>query len=156
MNRRGTGWFVRPALSESTESNPARQRRLSLVANVFDDCDMAPKDQKLRGNRGPQAVDRRAAARLPQDALLQCSLGQICDLSRTGMRVRTRRLPDASLVYMQLSDGQNSLRLKAEVVWVNKLGFRKYEVGLQFLSLSTQELATVSRMAMYNRYNRTM
>ena len=117
---------------------------------------MRPKDQNARGRQGPGAADRRNAARLPQDALLQCSLGQICDLSRTGLRVRARRLPEASLVYMQLSDGQTSLCIKAEVVWVNKLGFRKYEIGLQFLGLTPPELATVSRMAMYNRFNRTM
>lgn len=100
--------------------------------------------------------DRRHSARLPQDVLLKCNLGEICDISKTGMRIRRKGVPRNSLVSVNISDGNEQLQIQAEVVWVKKRGFRNYEMGLQFIDLSGSDLAVISRFAMYNRYNRTM
>ena len=117
---------------------------------------MAAQERPSANVSGAGESDRRAAARLPQDALLRCSLGQICDLSLTGMRIRCRRLPTSSLLRVQVSDGRTVLNLRAEVVWVNKLGFRKYEIGLQFLEVPPDVRKAISGMAMYNRFSRSM
>lgn len=118
---------------------------------------MRPEDQARPHAPSPAtADDRRAAARLPQDALVRCNVGTVCDLSRTGVRVRCKRLPSSSLLHLALSDGRRQVTLKAEVVWVNKLGFRKYELGMHFLGPTPDEIRIISQFAMYNRFNRTM
>lgn len=104
---------------------------------------------------GGSVDDRRHTARLPQDALLRCNLGKICDLSREGIRIRCKRIPTSSLLDLHLTDGREKLTLNAEVVWVNKLGFRKYEIGLHFRDLEPRELQIIAQFAMYNRFNRS-
>jgi hypothetical protein len=102
------------------------------------------------------AGDRRDTPRLPQDSLVHCDLGLVRDISRTGMRLRCKHLPTHSKVKVHLSGPGIDLTVPAEVMWVQKLGFRKYELGLHFVDISDAIRQSISGLAMLNRDRRTM
>ena len=100
--------------------------------------------------------DRRAAARIRQDTLLKCNLGEVLNFSKSGMRLRRKRIPTRSNVHVKITDGETSVKVHADIVWVRKIGYRKYDLGLQFIDLSEEEKSIITKLAMYNRCQRTM
>ncbi len=100
--------------------------------------------------------DRRIAPRLPQDSLVHCDLGVVQDISRTGMRLRCKHLPTHSRIVIHLSGPGIDLKVPTEAVWVQKLGFRKYELGLHFVDISDAVRQSITGLAMLNRDRRTM
>ncbi len=100
--------------------------------------------------------DRRSAARIRQDTLLKCNLGEVLNFSKSGMRLRRKRIPTRSNVHVKITDGETSVKVHADIVWVRKIGYRKYDLGLQFIDLSDEEKSIIMQLAMYNRVRRTM
>ena len=80
--------------------------------------------------------DRRSKIRIPQSEL-HCSLGQVMDISLTGMRVTCRRMPK-KVVAFDLNTAVAPMPVCAKVAWAKRVGFRKYEVGLHFLDRSPE------------------
>ncbi len=80
-----------------------------------------------------QADNRRAQGRLPQE-LLRSNLGPVLDLSMGGMRVRCTRAPKGD-VDVELMELEEPVKLRAEVMWKQRQGLRRYEVGLKFLDV---------------------
>ena len=80
--------------------------------------------------------DRRSKIRIPQSEL-HCTLGQVMDISSTGMRVTCRRMPK-EVVEFELNTDVDPMPVRAKVAWAKKMGFRKYEVGLHFIDRSPQ------------------
>lgn len=79
---------------------------------------------------------------------VRCSIGQILDISVSGMRVSRRRPPkagvgDEATVTMPVNDGK--LQITAKVVWVKKAGFFTHEIGLTFVDLTPE-----ARTALYS------
>jgi len=112
------------------------------------------------GQPTPRALsdtdDRRSDARIRQDTLLKCNLGEVLNFSKSGMRLRRKRIPTRSNVRVKISDGETSVKVHAVIVWVRKIGYRCYDLGLQFIDLSEEEKSIITQLAMYNRFQRTM
>ena len=92
-------------------------------------------------------ADRRKAGRF-KGSRLGCNLGKVMDLSGGGMRIRcATRL--SSQMPVQLSTAKRRLTVQAKVAWVRRIGFRKYEVGLEFRDLTPETQQDLSTFAAY-------
>lgn len=78
---------------------------------------------------------RRTAERHAVDGL-QCTLGAVIDLSRTGMRIWTTREPRAAIgmaIPMVLADGDQRVSISGKVMWVRKLDDETgWHIGMAF------------------------
>jgi hypothetical protein len=89
--------------------------------------------------------DRRTYGRRRQE-FLESSLGPVLDLSLGGARILTRKAPEGE-VDILIKSISGDLSLHAEVRWVKRVGFRRFEIGLMFHQVSTlaaQRLAEIS------------
>jgi anti-sigma B factor antagonist len=76
---------------------------------------------------------------------LTCDRGEIVDISAGGMKIRSRRRLRRR-VKLRLRSDTIELPLVARVAWSRRLGFRRYEIGLSFVDLTThdaRELAAI-------------
>lgn len=69
---------------------------------------------------------------------VKCALGEIADISSTGMRVFCDGKPPVKIggvlaIRLQFSDG--SLPVGSQVRWCKRRGIKRYEIGLQFVQL---------------------
>ncbi len=99
--------------------------------------------------------DRRAHARLTQEAL-QCSLGEIIDLSLGGMQVRCARMPKDKVIEVELIHQTETIKLKVEVMRSTKTGFRKHEIGLRFLDVDQDTAKLLSGISLDHWVRRTL
>ena len=83
--------------------------------------------------------ERRRSGRLRSTAALRCNLGSVLDVSKGGLRVLSRRRLDGQRL-VELLTIDHRLRVPANVIWCDRVGFRKHVVGLEF-PVSTPELA---------------
>ena len=77
---------------------------------------------------------RRSGGRLRQDSVF-CNLGEILDISATGLRMQSTRKRRGK-VMVHLAGPIEQMVLEAEVIWSRRLGFRRYEVGLRFCEMN--------------------
>ncbi len=98
--------------------------------------------------------DRRAHRRLPQE-LLQSSLGPVLDLSMIGMRVQSSQRLRGE-VDLELLDLEEPINLRAEVVWIRRLGFRKFQIGLNFLNVRPEAARQLTRVSLNHRLRRLL
>ena len=99
--------------------------------------------------------DRRAHARLQQEALT-CNLGEVIDLSLGGMQVRCTRAVKDKLVEVQLTYEGETMKVQAEVVRSNKVGFRKHELGLRFLDVDPETAKQLTRVSLNHWVRHTL
>ncbi len=99
--------------------------------------------------------DRRAHARLPQEAL-KCNLGEVLNLSLGGMRVRCTRAPKDAVVEVELTYEGETMKVQAEVVRSNKIGFRKHELGLRFLDVDPETAKQLTRVSLNHWVRHTL
>lgn len=105
----------------------------SVSQNIY-----VPQGTSERSNhRHAVSAERRSKTR-NVEVELQCSLGQVLDISSTGMRVACRRVPKEKWVKFVLNAEVDPLPVHAKVVWAKRLGFRKHEVGLLFINPSPE------------------
>ena len=83
--------------------------------------------------------ERRRCGRFSSGRSLRCNLGAVLDLSRGGLRVLSRRRLDGERL-VELFTVDRRLQVPANVIWCDRVGFRKHLVGLEFPA-STPELA---------------
>lgn len=75
-----------------------------------------------------------------------CSHGTVLDLSAGGVRLRrTRAMSGDQVLRLQAED--EGLTVRARVVWAQKLGFRKHEIGLEFYDLPDRAKTMIRRLA---------
>lgn len=92
-------------------------------------------------------TDRRQFGRF-RGTRLGCNLGKVMDLSGGGMRIRcSTRL--SSQMNVKLWTAKRQLTVPAKVAWVRRLGFRKYEIGLEFLDMTPETRQDLSTFAAY-------
>ena len=116
----GTGKRVIRRMSQSVRAGAARFRPLS---------------------------DRRQSGRC-KGSRLGCSIGKVIDLSGGGLRVRCpTRL--SSQMDVKLWTAKRQITVPAKVAWVRRIGFRKYEIGLEFRDLSPETQKDLSTFAAY-------
>ena len=109
----------------------------------------------LRGmKRETNLNDRRTPARLPQESLVS-DLGPILDLSIGGMRVLCKRRREGSLK-VRLWAYQFNMNLDGQVVWTKHLGFRRHEIGVQFLNVDDDTAKILSRISAIHRMRRAI
>ena len=99
--------------------------------------------------------DRRAHARLPQEAL-KCNLGEVLNLSLGGMQVRCTRAPKDNVVEVELSLEGETMKMQAEVVRSTKVGFRKHELGLRFLDVDRETAKQLTRVSLNHWVRHTL
>ncbi len=104
--------------------------------------------------RETKLSDRRTPARLPQESLV-CDMGPVLDLSIGGMRVLCKRRREGSLKiriwafrYYMILDGQ--------IVWTKHLGFRRHEIGVQFINVDDDTSKILSRISSIHRMRRAI
>src|SRR5688500_4129401 len=92
----------------------------------------------IRGGK-PAAVRtrKRESDRFGSD-LLTCPLGDVYDLSGTGIRLRGKgrcKLALGQVVAVTLQAPQGQLTLQAKVMRIQRQGLRSYDVGMQFIGI---------------------
>lgn len=95
--------------------------------------DAAPAQQP-----GVDAPTRRRAERF-ETAVLSCMLGDVKDLSSTGMRVVARQappVPPGMLFEFELLGPSDNLTLVGRIVRVRKRPLRGFEIGVEFQRLT--------------------
>lgn len=99
----------------------------------------------------PAGKDRRRSR--VHTVLLRCFLGEIVDLSQTGMRVRCRRKPRMERHAKRLASpitiegAHESLSIRVRPVWVRSVGFLHHEIGLAFVDPTSEQSAALTRLA---------
>jgi hypothetical protein len=92
-------------------------------------------------------TDRRQYGRL-KGTRLGCNIGTVIDLSGGGLRIR-RSTRLSSQMDVKLWTAKRQITVPAKVAWVRRIGFRKYEVGLEFRDLSPDTQKDLSTFAAY-------
>ncbi len=95
------------------------------------------------------ANNRRRHGRLRCDDL-ECSLGQVLDLSQSGMRVerRGRKIGSVGEAFaIRLAYGECELVLPCKIVRLDRLGFRRHSYGLEFAPLPAETQQTLRHLA---------
>jgi hypothetical protein len=93
---------------------------------------------------------RRAERRLTN--ALECDLGRIVDISRTGARVRLRGKPPLKLgqvIALNVQSEQQRIRVQAMAVWIKRRGLRLWEMGLQFVNTNVSVASALEAMAAF-------
>ncbi len=98
--------------------------------------------------------DRRTHARLSQESLV-CDLGPVLDLSIGGLRVLCKRCHDGPMT-IRLSAFEFDMNLDGQVVWTRHLGFRRYEIGVEFLNVDDDTAKILSRISAIHRMRRAI
>jgi len=103
---------------------------------------------------------RRAHARHGTDTI-SCPLGEVRDISATGMRVFAKRgklVTPGQTIAIQLKAPNASLSLKARVVWVNgswHFGLLGREIGFTFDGLTREQVKVLGVVAQFGFLPRT-
>lgn len=85
-------------------------------------------------------IDSRRAGRL-RCSMLGSNQGELLDISATGGRILLRRNPDlkaGDTVPVELDTLSGSLTVQCSVVWIRLNSERKFEMGIEFLSLTPE------------------
>lgn len=85
-----------------------------------------------------RSAEVRRTGRLRCD-MLQCTFGEVVDLSAAGMRVQHRgwlRIKVGEETPLLLSFAAAKVTLRTRVVWMRRTGFRRHEIGFEFCDVS--------------------
>ena len=85
----------------------------------------------------PVRTRKRESERFGSD-LLTCPLGDVYDLSGTGIRLRGKgrcKLTVGQVLAVTLQAPQGAMTLQARVVRIQRQGLRSYDVGMQFVGI---------------------
>lgn len=100
--------------------------------------------------------ERRRAGRMRCDVAVQ-SIGEVVDLSGTGMRVRRgglRTYRPGTCFHARLLHGEGELPIKCRVVRVRRLGFMRCELGIEFVDQSDEAIAKLRQIALASMSHR--
>jgi PilZ domain-containing protein len=109
----------------------------------------------VRLNRNPVLrLDESAATRRRHGRVrcgeTKCTLGEVLDLSASGVRVLIRgrvRLKRDAVTPMILEMGDRTASVMARVVWVVKAGWFRHTAGLQFVDVTPDQRAKLAQLA---------
>ena len=85
--------------------------------------------------------------------MLNCTFGQVVDLSAAGMRVHHRgsmRIKVGEAIPLSLSFASAEMTIQTRVVWMRRTGFRRHEIGFELCEMSPaaqQRLIEIARCA---------
>ena len=116
---------------------------------------MRERPNQQGDNVGLQKNARRSPRLQPDEAT--CNLGEVLDLSTTGIRLRTRCLQLHSKHQLTLTCCNFKIGpVSARVVWTRKVGMLKYESGLEFIDLDEAASKALARLVILSRDQRSM
>jgi hypothetical protein len=104
--------------------------------------------------RSKSGSGRRTAPRQRQTGL-SCNLGEVVDLSTSGMRLRARQI-HAGRVDVVLTDYTRPGELTADVVWTKPAGNFHFEIGLKFRKLTRDMAGRIGAIATAHRFRRAI
>ncbi|CAG1001113.1 Chaperone protein DnaJ [Phycisphaerales bacterium] len=102
--------------------------------------------EKAPGPRRPRSAERYQATGL------SCLLGDVLDLSTSGVRIRCHQSPAVTkgdTVSLAIKSESQSVRVSARVVWVRRAGLRGALVGLQFVNVRPGIAAALEQLGRY-------
>jgi len=145
---------ARPAEIPPPESeNPAFSRSLSKPRGQSSDLINILLSSRFGipvSSSGSHADNRRRHGRILCD-VASCELGDMVNVSASGMAVRTRKpLADGSDVAFWIEGPDGRFTVNAKVIRCIKTGWFRHELALQFVSLSDEArkgLTTMARLA---------
>ena len=91
-----------------------------------------------------EAINKRRHGRL-KPGMMWCNLGKVLDFSASGLRLATKHHLEGEQVVV-IKAYEQSILLHGKIVWERKLGFRKFQVGIEFMNVSPQDLAKMRSM----------
>ena len=120
-----------------------------------DELDSSIIFNPVRGMKKPSNLsDRRSPGRVPQEELM-CDLGPVIDLSCGGMRILSKRqLVD--IVKAKVWAYDFSMTLETRVAWTKRLGFRRHEIGLEFINIDDSISKILGRISALHRMRRAI
>lgn len=83
-------------------------------------------------------------------ANLTCTLGEVVDISDSGIRVRCKGKPDVEtgqITTLHIECNNKACTLAAKIVWTHRIGFRVYEIGIEFSNLTPELRAALEGAA---------
>ena len=93
------------------------------------------------------STERRRFGRFKAQRL-GCNKGVVLDLSGGGMRLRyNRRL--SGRIAIKVWTPREGITVQGHVVWTRRLGFRKYEIGVEFCDLTPAMTQGLNNCATY-------
>lgn len=108
-------------------------------------------------NADESASNRRRHGRvLCQD--VECSLGEVLDLSASGMRIRLRGKPPAIGETFELTLDALDIHLviPSKVCWVRKAGLLKQDAGIEFAAIDAKTRSSLALLARCAASNETI
>jgi hypothetical protein len=110
----------------------------------------------FREESAPKRTDLRRHGRvLCQE--IRCSVGDVLDLSASGMRVRTRfRLPEGGESFVVTVDSPDGpIAILCRVRWHKRVGIFMREAGIEFFEVGPKSRAILNELARRAAYNET-
>ena len=92
---------------------------------------------------------RRRSGRLRQEEVW-CNLGQVKDLSSSGMRVIGKHVPKKPVI-TRIMGPAVEVTVSGEVKWSKRLGFRKHEMGVEFIEVTPELAEALTSLGVVNR-----
>jgi hypothetical protein len=110
-------------------------------ADLPAEADASQEPAKRPPRRGRVAVE-----------LAQCSLGEIRNLSPSGLRARYKgsraNLPKVDERFdMDLPTPDGPAAVRVRVAWIKRVGFRKHDIGLHFVAVDERSAALLRQFA---------
>ncbi|MCH8164701.1 MAG: PilZ domain-containing protein [Planctomycetes bacterium] len=91
-------------------------------------------------------IDRRMTGRRQRGHEIFSDLGKVVNLSPGGVRIRSiRRLHGTQTFELWARDVR--VKVRAEIAWTRKTGFRRHEIGMRFVDLTTDDIVALTRLA---------
>jgi c-di-GMP-binding flagellar brake protein YcgR len=81
---------------------------------------------------------------------LKCDLGDVVDISGTGMRVKVKgkvSIEQGETFPLQIHAPEGSIRVQCKVIWARKVDWRWSEIGLQFDGITPETRAVLNLVA---------
>lgn len=103
-------------------------------------------DAIRRSQTEQNADNRRHAPRFTCTDAVCGTKGRVLDVSKSGLRVRSKKRPARGPITLRLDSPGARLRVDVEVAWVVKVG-REYEIGYRLLDPEGAKAAGLFKIA---------
>lgn len=108
--------------------------------------------------RPQSARDDRRHGRLACE-LLKCSLGEVLDISASGMRVRQKgrvHVTKGEELPIAIQFGATKVPIKVRVAWARSSGFWSHELGVEFVDITDESRKVITQLSRLSRKTRTI
>lgn len=97
------------------------------------------------------STDRRKADRHTTN-ILNCKVGEIVDISTTGMKIKCACKPPikvGQVLEAKLESTSHRLPVTGQVMWIRRKGLKSFEVGIQFVNLKKSVIAAIESLGLF-------